>query len=65
MKIVGNKMQELRNKKGLTALEVAQELEISLSSYTKYENGDRVPREEIREKIASYYGVSVPSLFYA
>ena len=31
---------------------------------SQYESGARVPRDEIKVRIAKYYGVSVESLFF-
>lgn len=57
-----NKLKELRGKK--SQLEVAADLDISLSSLSAYENGDRIPRDEIKVRIANYYGVTVQELFF-
>lgn len=43
---------------------VANELGISQSALNMYENGERVPRDEIKERIAEYYGTSVGFLFF-
>lgn len=43
---------------------VANEIGISQSALNMYESGERVPRDEIKERIASYYGVSVGYLFF-
>jgi putative transcriptional regulator len=44
--------------------EVAKALEISVSALQMYENAKRVPKDEIKLKIANYYGVSVESIFF-
>ena len=43
---------------------VANAVGVSLSAITMYELGQRVPRDEIKVKLASYYGVSVQELFF-
>lgn len=45
--------------------EVAKELGISLSAITMYETGERIPRDDIKVKLAKLYGVSVESLFFS
>ncbi len=45
--------------------EVAAALNLSVSAVAMYENGDRIPRDETKLKIAEYYGKSVEEIFYA
>lgn len=56
------KLIELRGKKSRS--EVAKELGISLSAITMYETGARVPRDDIKVKIAKLYNTSVESIFF-
>lgn len=44
--------------------EVARALGISVSALQMYENGNRVPRDDLKVRIAAYYGVSVQRLFF-
>lgn len=44
--------------------EVASTLGISLSALAMYENGARVPRDEIKERMAALYETSVGALFF-
>ncbi|WP_170105106.1 helix-turn-helix domain-containing protein [Desmospora activa] len=44
--------------------EVASKLHISVSALQMYENGRRVPRDDIKLKLAQFYGVSVEYLFF-
>ena len=44
--------------------DVAAAVGISLSAVAMYENGDRIPRDEIKVKLASYYGTTVQALFF-
>lgn len=60
---VGEKLKETRGDKPREA--VAEALGISLSALAMYERGERIPRDEIKIKIASYYGKTVQELFYA
>lgn len=59
----GIKMKNLRKSINKTAEAVADDLGISISSYNKYEQGIRTPRDEIKERIANYYNSSIASIF--
>lgn len=61
-KKIGKKLIELRKQK--TREEVAIDLKISYSALQMYENGERIPRDEIKLKIAKYYNVTVQSIFF-
>jgi len=61
-KEIGAKLRNLRGEK--TLAEVSSAVGISISAITMYECGERVPRDEIKIKLAEYYGVSVESLFF-
>ncbi len=47
-----------------TQKEVATELGISVSALAMYEQGNRIPRDEIKVMIADYYGKSVQEIFF-
>lgn len=47
-----------------TQKEVATDLGISISALAMYEQGHRVPRDEIKVMIADYYGKSVQEIFF-
>ena len=47
-----------------TMVKVAKETGISISALSMYESGDRIPRDEIKERLAKYYGTTVGSLFF-
>ena len=61
-KTIGKRLTELRGEK--TQEEVAKACDISSSAISMYENGDRIPRDEIKRKLANYFNVSVESLFF-
>lgn len=44
--------------------EVAAAIGVSLSAISMYENGERVPRDETKIKLAEYYGTTVQDLFF-
>lgn len=59
---IAKKLINLRD--GKSRNEVAKAVGISVSALSMYENGDRIPRDEIKVKIAEYYGESVESIFF-
>ena len=56
------KLVEFR--KGKPVREVAKDIGISAAAISHYENGRRVPKDDIKRKLASYYGTTVQNLFY-
>ncbi|MBR2963497.1 MAG: helix-turn-helix transcriptional regulator [Lentisphaeria bacterium] len=57
--------ERLRKARGDTPREVvAAACGISLSAISMYENGERVPRDEIKVKLAEFYNTSVQALFF-
>ena len=44
--------------------DVAAAVGISLSAVAMYENGERIPRDEIKVKLANYYNTTVQALFF-
>ena len=56
-KIMGKKLKELRGKRSVT--EVAKAVNVSHSSISMYEIGERIPRDDVKIKLAKYFGVSV------
>lgn len=56
------RLVKLRGEK--TKAEVADALGISRSSYEKYERGERIPRDEIKKRIAEYYNSTVQHIFF-
>lgn len=60
---VGEKLRKLRGEK--TQEEIARALGITKSSYAMYERGERVPRDEVKIRIAAFFGVSVQDLFFS
>lgn len=60
---IGNRLVALRGNKGQA--EVAKALEISNSALSMYERGERMPRDEVKLRIAKYYGKTVQEIFFA
>lgn len=62
-KDIGTKLSALRGER--SQAEVAEDLGISVSALSMYECGNRIPRDEIKIRIANYYGKSVSEIFFA
>lgn len=60
---VGAKLKELRGSR--TQQEVANEVGISKSALAMYERDERIPRDEIKIRLANFYGKSVQFIFYS
>ena len=58
-----SKLRELRGDK--TQGEVADALGITKSAWAMYEREERVPRDEIKYRIALYFGKTVDELFFS
>ena len=59
---IAQKLINLRGDK--LQLEVAKAVGISVSALSMYENGERIPRDEIKKRLADYYGTSVEAIFF-
>ena len=58
----GKKLRELRGNK--SQAEVAKDLMISGSALSAYETGERIPRDDVKVRIAEYYGLTVQEIFF-
>lgn len=58
----GAKLKALRGDR--TQKKVAADLGITKSALAMYERDERVPRDEIKVRIAEYYGETVQFLFF-
>lgn len=43
---------------------VAKAVGVTISAISMYENGQRIPRDEIKVKLADYYQTTVQDLFF-
>ena len=59
---IGKRLAELRGSR--TQAEVALALGISVSALSMYENGERIPRENIKIRIANYYKKPIHKIFF-
>ena len=55
----------LRKSKGKSRKEVAEAIGVTKSAISMYERGERIPRDDIKIKIAAFYKKSVSSIFFA
>lgn len=62
-KTIGERLIALRGSR--TQEEVSSAIGTSVSAIGMYERGERIPRDEIKIKIAEYYKKSVQSIFFA
>lgn len=60
---IGEKLRKLRGKRKKQT--IADAIGVSYSSYVKYERNERNPSDDVKKKIAKYFGVSVQSIFFS
>lgn len=61
---IGINLKRIRTNKGITQKELAEKVGLVYSSYSNYENGNRLPKKEILEKIANALNVDIIDLMY-
>lgn len=59
---LGKRIKLLREQKELSQLEFSKLLNISNSTLSQYEAGNRMPSDEMKKKIAEYFDVSLDYL---
>lgn len=59
---IGKRLIALRG--GRLVKDVAKALGISASALSMYETGQRIPRDEIKIRLARYYDRTVDSIFF-
>ena len=62
--IIGQRIKSLREELGLSREQFSNEVGITLSAVSMYENGQRIPRDEIKVKIARVLKTSIEALFF-
>lgn len=60
---IGNKIKELRKKKGLTQEQLASSINISFQAISKWENNIALPDITMMPVLATFFGVSMDELF--
>ena len=61
-KIIGDNLTELRKRRGLTQLELAEKFNYTDRAISKWENGDTLPDVEVLYQLCEYYGVTMDYL---
>lgn len=59
---IARRLVELRGERSQET--VAKACKISVSALSMYENGNRVPRDEIKKALARYYNTTEQALFF-
>lgn len=62
-KTIGERLRKLRGKR--TLKDVAKACNISPSALSMYEQGARIPRDEIKMVLAKYYNRAIQKIFFA
>ncbi|MDE1534087.1 helix-turn-helix domain-containing protein [Lactobacillus gasseri] len=57
-----NRIKELRQAKGLSLRDMSEKINMSYITISQYERGKREPKLETWQKLADFFGVSVPYL---
>lgn len=61
--VIAKRLRELRGER--SQIEVAMAIGVTKGAISMYECGDRVPSDDIKVKLADYYGVTVQEIFYS
>lgn len=60
---LGQRLRELRERKGLSIYDVEREVRLHFSTISKYERNERQPSLDVLRELAAVYGVPLSSLF--
>lgn len=61
-KIIGERLKDLRGDR--TQQAVATAVGVTKNAISAYEDGKRVPRDEIKIKLANFFGTTVTEIFF-
>ena len=64
MKGFGRRIKQLRQAKGLNQSQLAEGLRVSTSAVSQYELEERIPRDETKIKIATFFNKKVSDIFF-
>lgn len=59
---VGKRLRELRGTRSKE--EIAYRMGISVPSVCLYESGKRMPKDDVKVKLADFYGMTVQEIFF-
>ena len=60
--VIAQRLVELRGTKSRES--VAKAVGVSVSAISMYENGERIPRDDVKIRFAEYYQKSVQEIFF-
>lgn len=63
-KVIGARLRALRKARNLSMEKLARKLDISFTSVNQYESGTVTPRDEVKVKLANFFGVTVQEIFF-
>lgn len=61
-KVIGERLRKLRGDKSVA--EMAKALDLSPSTWSMYENGERIPRDNIKLRIARHFRRPIQVIFF-
>lgn len=61
-KMIGKRLRELRGE--ISVEQVSKALDVGASTIYMWENGERIPRDEMKLKIARFFDSSVDEIFF-
>lgn len=61
---IKDNLKFLRKRKGLSQTDVAKAINVGITTYNAWETGQNIPRDEMKVKIAEFYGLSVGYIFF-
>ena len=62
MSVISERIKTLREEMSLTQTQLAEGIDVAVSSVSQYETGDRVPSDDIKVKLAKFFDVSLDYL---
>ena len=62
--VMAANLKALREQRQETQDEVAKAAGISVNAYSIYEAGERIPRDEIKARLADHFRTTVQAIFY-
>ncbi|WP_294771943.1 helix-turn-helix transcriptional regulator [uncultured Eubacterium sp.] len=63
-KTAGEKLKSLRQARNLSVESVCDSVFISKSSLRKYETNNRTPRDDVKRRLADFYGTTIGDIFF-
>lgn len=61
----GERLKTLRKRANETIAEAAENVGVSIASWSAYERGEKTPRDEIKVLISEHYSTPVCDIFFA